>query len=77
MKAIFSILLPNGVVLTATGRFSGEEGGSGLVSFHPTLAPWFIRPRCTLADLAQRIDDAARAVGGTVSVLYLALENPE
>jgi hypothetical protein len=67
-RADFIISVPDDVVLTARGSF-GEDGYSvGMVSYHPQLAPWIRLPACSLKELRNTLEEAARALGGSLSV---------
>lgn len=73
MKALFSVMLSNGLVLTATGRFPDHGVSAGEISCHPKLREWINVSSCTLAELESLMNRAALALGGALSVLYLAL----
>ena len=76
-KAEFAIALPNDGVLRATGAFREDGYNVGMVSFHPQLAPWIRLPACSLSELRATMTDAARALGGTLSVEFMPLSDNE
>lgn len=71
MKAIFSILLDSGIILTVTGTFAGNSAGFGTVTFHPKLAKWFDRAVYSYNELAVLVAAAAYELHGGLSVMRL------
>ncbi len=73
MRAVFSVLLPDGLVLTATGKFPDHGASEGVITCHPKLDPWIRTRVCNVERLESLVSRAAVALGGAVSVLYLSL----
>jgi hypothetical protein len=74
MEAIFSILMPSGVVLTVRGRYARDGGGTSALDYPHRLAKFFGRETYTLPELATEMGVAAVSLGGALSVLYRPLE---
>ena len=76
-RAKFAISLPNDGVLTATGSFRENGHNVGMVSFHPQLTPWIRLPACSLSELRATMTEAARTLGGRLSVEFTPLTDNE
>jgi hypothetical protein len=76
-RAKFAIALPNDGELTATGSFRENGHNIGMVSFHPQLTPWIRLPACSLSELRATMTEAARTLGGKLSVEFTPLTENE
>ncbi len=76
-RAEFAITLPNEGTLKAIGSFREDGHNVGMVSYHTALAPWIRLPACSLSELRTSMTNAARSLGGKLSVEYIPLTDDE
>ena len=76
-RAEFAITLPNDGTLKAIGSFREDGHNVGMVSYAAALAPWIRLPACSLSELRTNMTDAARSLGGKLSVEYTPLTDDE